>query len=114
MSSLFCFMLPSVLGLVVYKSLVKEDNKINLLLSYLLLVLFSNTINLVLVEVLNKFDGSLVEYVTYHSMFALKYIIISLISNVFLGYVFGLIKKNFAITLEMVDANEKKSSKKNN
>lgn len=101
MYSLLIILLPSVLGLKIINHLcVKMKNK-ELLFNYLLLVLFSNMVCMGLVVLLNNFDENLCLYIDEHLKFAFKYLLLLIITNTLLGFVFSVSIKNFKIKLEV-------------
>lgn len=112
MSCIFVFLLPSILGL---KFIMKfnEDRKLkDIVVDYLLLVLISNFICMSIVVLINKFDGSLINYTLEHLKFSVKYLAISLIINVILSFIYSVFIKCVDIKLEV--KRENKEDIKNN
>jgi len=108
MNSLFILLLPSILGLKIISHLYPKKTNRDLIFYYLLLILFSNVICMLFVVLVNKFDGNLCMYIGDHLKFSLKYVFLSIFTNVILGFVFSILIKNFKISLEV------KNEKKNN
>ena len=76
MNFLFCFLLPSILGVKIIIELNKDLNLKDIILHYLLLLLFSNFICMGIIIVLNNFDGNLIMYTLEHLKFAFKYVLL--------------------------------------
>lgn len=107
MNYLFVYLMPSLIGLKIYDTLVEKKSNNSLLFSYLTMVFFSNFILMVILAIKNKFALSLSEYIEGNMIFSIKYIIMSLIINVIIGYGYSLLNKNLSIKLERVSHEEK-------
>lgn len=108
MNSLFILLLPSVLGLKIINHLYNKKSNRDLVFYYLLLVLCSNILCMLFVVSANKFDGNLCLYMNEHLIFSFKYLILSVFTNIILGFAFSILIKNFKFSLEV------KNEKKNN
>ncbi len=95
MYSLLIFLLPSVLGIKIVDTLVKREKIKDFIIYYLLLVLFSNFICMGIIIILNNFDGNLFLYIMEHLKFSFKYILLSIVINIFLSFVFSAFTKYF-------------------
>lgn len=111
MNFIFCFLLPSIIGIKLIVEFNKEIDLKDTFLYYLLLVLLSNFICIGVIIILNNFDGNLIMYASEHLKFAFKYILLSIIINALLAFIFSILIKNLKIALE-VQKESKKSVKK--
>lgn len=107
MNYLFVYLMPSLIGLKIYDTLVEKKSNKSLLFSYLTMVFFSNFMLMVILAIKNKFALSLSEYIEGNMIFSIKYIIMSLIINVIIGYGYSLLNKNLSFKLERVSHEEK-------
>lgn len=106
MNYLFVYLMPSLIGLKIYDTLVEKKSNKSLCFSYLTMVFFSNFMLMIILAIKNKFALSLSEYIEGNMMFSIKYILMSLVINILLGYVYSLLNKNLSFKLERVN-NEK-------
>lgn len=113
MNPTFCLLLPSFFGLKFYMLITKEENKITLLINYLVMVLFSNAIILGLVKFMNSFDSNIELYLTEHSFFAFKFLLIAAVINMVLAFLISIIEKSVSFSLEITEKKEEKNEKKN-
>lgn len=107
MNSLFILFLPSILGLKIINHLNQDKKNKELIIYFLLLVLFSNIVCIGSVVFLNNFDGNLLLYFEEHLKFSFKYMLLSVVINIVLSFVFSLLIKNFSIKLEVKNENKK-------
>ena len=106
MNYLFVYLMPSLIGLKIYDTLVEKKINKSLWFSYLTMVFFSIFMLMIILAIKNKFALSLSEYIEENMMFSIKYILMSLVINILLGYVYSLLNKNLSFKLERVN-NEK-------
>lgn len=116
MNFFIVYMLPSVLGLKMFSNFNKEKKLFDLIVYYLLFVLFSNFFTMVFLMVTNNGEDNLINYSSTNFLFAVKYMTICLILNVILSILFSIISKYFTFTIEVENGNKKnsKSKSKNN
>lgn len=100
--------LPSILGLFTYNVLVKEKDYFNLIIVYLLNVLFTNLINITYLFLKSREMYSLTYRIEGDYRFAYKYILLALACSSIFAFVFAFIKKYFSITMEVENGNKKK------
>ena len=112
MSFAIVFFLPSVFGLKIFMNSNKEEKWFNLLIYYLLLVLFSNFIELYILSYSNLGDLNLVDYIQNSYIISAKYIFVNLLLNLFLSIIFTIIKKYFMFSIEVVHEPKKKNKNK--
>ena len=110
MSFIIVFFLPSIFGLKMFMNFNKEEKWFNLLVYYLLLVLFSNFIEISILSYSNLGDLNLTSYIESSYVFTVKYIFINIILNFLLSIIFTIIKKYFTFTIE-VEHEKKKRTK---
>lgn len=110
MSFVIIFFLPSIFGLKLFMGSNKEEKHFDLLIYYLLLVLFSNLIEMFILSYTSLGDINIVNYINSSYVFSVKYIFINLVLNTLLSIIFTIIKKYFTFTIE-VEHEEKKRRK---
>lgn len=105
------YLLPSILGSKIIMKFNSSRKLKEIILDYLLLVLFSNLICMFIIVLVNKFDGNLMIYLSEHLAFAVKYLFMSIVINFVLAFIFSIFIKYVDIKLE-VKCENKKSYKK--
>lgn len=78
-----------------------------------MLVLFSNFICMGVIIILNNFDSNIFLYMAEHLKFSFKYLILSMLANLILGFIFSIFIKYVSISLEVKNENSKKNIKNN-
>lgn len=111
MNSLFVYLLPSIIGIKIYNILTKNNNIKDLIINYLSSVLISNLIIMIILSIKNKFQYNITEYIETNMLFAIKYILMSIVINVLLGYIFSIINKNISFKLERIKQDETRKKK---
>lgn len=111
MNSLIVYLLPSIIGLKIYEVLTKNKNIKDLIINYLSLILLSNFILMIILYIKNKFEYNLTEFIETNMIFSIKYILISIIINVILGYVYSILNRNVSFKLERINQDEKGKKK---
>lgn len=111
MNSLIVYLLPSIIGIKIYEVLTNNKNTKDLIINYLSLVLLSNFILVIVLYIKNKFEYNLTNFIENNMIFSIKYIIISIIINTLLGYIYSIINKNISFKLERIIKNEKGKKK---
>lgn len=107
MCSLIVYLLPSIIGLKIYEVLTKNKNIKDLIINYLSLILLSNFILMNILYIKNKFEYNLTEFIESNMSFSIKYILISIIINIILGYIYSIMNKNISFKLERINQDEK-------
>ena len=111
MNNLFVYLLPSIIGIKIYNVLTKNNNIKDLIINYLSSVLISNLIIMIILSIKNKFQYNLTEYIETNMLFAIKYILMSIVINILLGYIFSIINKNISLKLERIKQDETRKKK---
>lgn len=111
MNSLFVYLLPSIIGIKIYNILTKNNNIKDLIINYLSSVLISNLIIMIILSIKNKFQYNITEYIETNMLFSIKYILMSIVINVLLGYIFSIINKNISFKLERIKQDETRKKK---
>ncbi len=111
MNNLFVYLLPSIIGIKIYNVLTKNNNIKDLIINYLSSVLISNLIIMIILSIKNKFQYNLTEYIETNMLFAIKYILMSIVINILLGYIFSIINKNISFELERIKQDETRKKK---
>lgn len=111
MNNLFVYLLPSIIGIKIYNVLTKNNNIKDLIINYLSLVLSSNFILMIILYIKNKFEYNLTEFIETNMLFAIKYISMSIVINILLGYIFSIINKNISFKLERIKQDETRKKK---
>ena len=107
MNSLIVYLLPSIIGLKIYEVLTKNKNIKDIIINYLSLILLSNFILMIILYIKNKFEYNLTEFIEINMSFSIKYILISIIINIILGYIYSIINKDVSFKLERINQDEK-------
>ena len=107
MNSLIVYLLPSIIGLKIYEVLTKNRNIKDIIINYLSLILLSNFILMIILYIKNKFEYNLTEFIESNMSFSIKYILISIIINIILGYIYSIINKDVSFKLERINQDEK-------
>ena len=107
MNSLIVYLLPSIIGLKIYEVLTKNKNIKDIIINYLSLILLSNFILIIILYIKNKFEYNLTEFIESNMSFSIKYILISIIINIILGYIYSIINKDVSFKLERINQDEK-------
>ena len=109
MNHILIYFLPSVIGLNLYLYLNKKNIDIfNQIKIYSILTLLSNLLCMLFDLLVNKFAYNLTDYIENNLSFAIKYVLLSIIINIILSFVFIIVKKHISISVE-VKKNEKKN-----
>lgn len=111
MNSLIVYLLPSIIGLKIYEVLTKNKNIKDIIINYLSLILLSNFILIIILYIKNKFEYNLTEFIESNMSFSIKYILISIIINIILGYIYSIINKDVSFKLERINQDEKGKKK---
>ena len=111
MNSLIVYLLPSIIGLKIYEVLTKNKNIKDITINYLSLILLSNFILMIILYIKNKFEYNLTEFIESNMSFSIKYILISIIINIILGYIYSIINKDVSFKLERINQDEKGKKK---
>ena len=111
MNNLIVYLLPSIIGIIIYEVLTNNKDIKDLIINYLSLVLLSNFILIIVIYIKNKFEYNLTEFIENSMFFSIKYIMISIIINILLGYLYSIINKNVSFKLERINKNEKGKKK---
>lgn len=111
MNSLIVYLLPSIIGLKIYEVLTKNKNIKDIIINYLSLILLSNFILIIILYIKNKFEYNLTEFIESNMSFSIKYILISIIINILLGYIYSIINKDVSFKLERINQDEKGKKK---
>ena len=111
MNWLISFFVPSMLGCRVLEKLMdKEIKRYDLIFYYLVILLFTNTIAVVISNLLFGLTGNLEASLLVSPVFSVKYILVSIFISICVGVVIAVLKKYVSVTLEVVK-NEKKKTK---
>ena len=111
MHSFIIYFLPSVLGLKIFCILNKDEKKFDLLINYLLFVLFSNFFCMVILNVMGRSVYDLFNTLETNFSFSFKYIFMTMLLNIILSILFTIINKYLKISIE-VEKNEKRKKTK--
>jgi len=112
MLTIMSFVLPSVLGIKIFMNLNKSKKGIDIVIFFLLFLLFSNFISMIIANIINADIYSLTDYINNSLDFTIYYILNSLIINVILSIIFTIIDKYVTFDIEV--KNEKKTKKRKN
>lgn len=111
MNWLISFFVPSMLGCRVLEKLMdKEFKRCDLIFYYFLILLFTNTITVVISNRLFGLTGNLEASLMGSPIFSVKYILISIFVSICIGVVIAILKKYVSVKLEVIK-NEKKKNK---
>lgn len=104
--------LPSVLGIKIIQRIKNNVNTRDLIMYFLLLVLFSNFLIMLPIILLNGFDGNILTYINDHYIFSFKYELLSIFVNCILPVLFIIVEKYLQVDVEVKD--EERKHKKSN
>lgn len=110
MITIITFVLPSVLGIKLFMHFNRNKKNIDLIMFFLIFVLFSNFITMILANIISNNIYNIEEYVNNNLVFTIYYIFISLIVNVILSIIFTIIDKYLVFDIEV--ENERKTKKR--
>lgn len=110
MDAVIAIFLPSIIGVVLYKIITKEENILNLILNYLFQVVVFNVMMWIVLEIRNHGITNFSEYIANDFSFALKYMSTIMGLSLVFGIVFAVLKKYF--TFEVIVENGRKKKKK--
>lgn len=113
MNYLITYFLPSILGLKLFSTMNKETNKFNLIIYYLLFVLFSNFFCMFILLISDQAIYNLSNTLENNLSFCFKYIFITMVLNIILSALFTIISKYLTISIE-VEKDGKIKKRKNN
>ena len=102
------FFLPSILGLLLYKVLTKENEVKELIINYLITTLFSNLFLMGMLIVRQHGVTNFMSYVQNNFIFSFKYILFSMIFSAVFGIVFAVVKKYLVFSVEVENGRKKK------
>lgn len=116
MNYLYVFILPTFVGLSIYKNLLKENNLADLIIKYGAINVITNSLILFFWRVYTGFDQNVIEYLQNTSFYSTLYVFVAIIIGSLLGLLFAIFTKNVRISLEKEDNDyeERKSTKKKN
>ncbi len=100
MSVIFCIMLPSILGIGIYCSLIKERDYLDIIFKYLTFVLISNFIIMLILMFIAKEQISIITSISNNLIFSTKYVGLGIIINIALSFIVAICKKSILISLE--------------
>ena len=112
MLTIIAFALPSVLGIKIFMNFNKNKKGSDLLIFFLLFVLFSNFISMIIANIINVDIYNLTDYINNSLDFTIYYILNSLIINIILSIIFTIIDKYVTFDIEV--ENERKTKKSKN
>lgn len=102
MNSYLCILIPSIISVFIYEHVTKKRlNTRDSIFVFLLFVLFNNVIASVVCRLLFNIVESLEIHLSSFPMFAVKYIIISLIISVILPVLYIFLEKNIIFKIEV-------------
>ena len=116
MNFFIVYLLPSILGLKLFTNFNRERKIIDLIIYYLLFVLFSNFFAMIFLAITKSGEYDLINYSSTNFVFCVKYMSIVLILNVILSILFSVISKYFIFTIEVENEKikKRKAKSKNN
>jgi len=110
MNFFIIYLLPSVLGLKLFMNFNKERKLFDLIIYYLLFVLFSNLFTMMFWIITNNGKYNLINFSSIDFDFCVSYISVALVLNVILSILFSIISKYITFTIEV--ENEGKTKRK--
>lgn len=103
------FFLPNIIGLFLYKLVTKEEKVKELIINYLIQVLFSN-LPMMVVLIFRKHNiSNFMDYVENNFAFALKYMLVVMVIGAVIGCLMAIIKKYFTFSVEVTNGRKKKN-----
>ena len=111
MLDIIVFLLPSVLGLKIFKNLNKNKSIFDYVIYYLLFVLFTNLFVLIIFNGISEGMYNLTDMLDTN---VLSYLFNSTIINIILPVVFTIINKYITFDIEVVNEKKVKKTKSSN
>lgn len=108
MNMFIAMFLPCVIGLYLYKIVMKENDKMELLFNYLLQVFLTNIFMGVILVIRNHGITSFSKYIGNNYSFALKYMMVLAVLSIVVSFVFAVLKKYFKFEIEVTNGRKKK------
>lgn len=108
MLAAICLFLPSILGLKFLMHLNKNMNIKDMIIYYLLLVLFSNFICVGVMSIVRKLNINLIAELEAYTLTAFKYLTLGIIANLILALIFTVFIKFISFKIEV--NNDKKGN----
>lgn len=105
------FFLPSILGVKLFSYFNNEKNVFELIMNYLVFVLFSNLGSMLTMILIKSTATNIIDAIRYNFVFGFKYILLSIVFNIILTILLTAIKKYISVSIE-VTKNEKNNNKK--
>lgn len=113
MNAIFAFILPSVLGLKLFMHFNKNKKMFDLIIYYLLFILFSNLVVMIIVNITHGGVQNIFEYLNSDLLVTINYTINALIINILLSIIFTVIDKYIVFDIEVENERKKKKISKN-
>lgn len=113
MNTIITFILPSILGIKLFMHFNKNKKLIDLVIYYLLFLLFSNFIVMIISNIANVDINNIIDYAKNNLSFTIFYISVSLLSNIILSIIITIIDKYLIFDIEVENERKRKSSKNN-
>ena len=114
MSLFIVLFLPSVFGLKMFMNFNKERKIFDLIVYYLLFVLFSNYILMLILTLIYKVEFNWVNYSATSFSFCVKYMTVTLFLNLILSILCTIISKYFKVEIEVENGKKTKNKKNSN
>lgn len=108
MNAYIVLFLPCVVGVSLYKILVKENERFELLFNYLVQVFFTNLFMGVILIAKKTEITSFSLYVDNNFSFAIKYMTAVVVLSIVISVVFAVLKKYFKFEIEVTNGRKKK------
>lgn len=106
--------LPSTLGLKIYYNLNKKTSKLELLMYFLVYILFTNFLCMCVLLIFKPHIYNLIVTLENSIRFCVKFIVLSIIINIALSIISTIISKYFSFNIEIEHEKKHSKNKKNN
>ncbi len=112
MNYLYIFILPTFVGLSIYKNLLKENSIADLIIKYGAINIITNSLILFFWRIYTGFDQNVIEYLAGKSYYSTLYVFIAILLSSILGFIFAIITKGMKLSIEKEEIKHEENSTK--
>ena len=110
MFAFIAIFIPSIIGVKIIDYIEKGISLKQSIYHYSILILLSSVFNNLVSYILFHLKSQIIVYLNTLPIYFCKYVIISIVINILLAFIFIIIEKNVSFELEVESINERKST----